>query len=976
MYARGSFIAHEPIAIIHGAWSCGGIGAAKQLVSSQTTMHPYTTGQDQARRGKFRSFAVSILIAPALLSPVLRAQAVTPPPEPAKEAAKEEPVKLMEFFVSEKGLSRANNAITPQEFKISLPGVTVEKLLAFVPGVNVVVRDPFGFYESGNDIRVRSFDITRLAITVDDVPMGNNSTRYGSPSGRIIDGENLANIEVSQGTGDVTTPAYEALGGSIKYYSANPSKEMGITLKQAIGDFDLNRNYQKINFGEILPGLTAYVSHSDIKFKTAGIPKDSEGERIEAKVLYRLPKATLTLGYTWNDRDDYDTRSIQYDRYRALETGVASAAYGAAAFTSGFYSAASRSDLNLLASRGYSNFDQRSGIQAANVGDYSDRGRRFSYISTLDSTINQGDGANGNLYYKYWRNGRMDSFLRGTADITVTEAVALKVGSYYQDKNNYGTGAVTRGDARTQIVNAYSAVNNPKGILRTDIYPRWAYRDTAGNLVPFGTPGAIPVGYTDTNGNGFMDVGETLNAGVTPTAFSNAHALIAPTSTTLANATSGMPGATGRDEDFGGYRYGINPKVTWTAGANKLTGGFWYEIDQQSAIRPTYNLSGGNSEGYFLYDQLLFNNYQQNFNTKTSLFFLEESHKFFDNQLTLSAAAKSLTIKREADGILYTNLWWLPLGSQQIKRQITYKDSFLPQLGASYNLTPKVELFANYAENLASPQLGVIANIDFNENLMPETAKNYDAGIRYSSRSFGSSFSIFYNRYENRILSIAFTTEELAARGLAGVTGATQFRNVGAIDSTGAEFTYDWRTPIKGLRINGAFAYQKSIFADNILVPYAASHSEAGNPFSLYYQPIPNPAYDPTSTDPTKARFVKSWELDKDKSQGNTPKLTANATLAYTWNNIDMNFGGRFFDSVFVNTLNTEKLPSYVVYSAGLTYRGQKGTKFAPFKASVTVDNVFDKYYFTARGYTGAFNGSVGPGDYGRNIVFTVEASF
>lgn len=882
---------------------------------------------------------------------------------------------MLEFFVSEKGISRANNSITPQDTKLALPGVTIEKLLNFVPGVNVVTRDPFGFYESGNDIRVRSFDITRLAITIDDVPMGSNGTRYGTPAGRTVDGENLANIEVSQGTGDVTTPAYEALGGSIKYYTANPTKKSGVIIKQSFGDFDLNRSFQKVNFGQFLPGLSAYISHSDLTFKTTGIPKDSQGQRVEAKILYELPKVTFSLAYTWNDRDDYDTRSIQWDRYRALETGVASAGYGSAAFGSTFYSATGRSDLTLL-SKGYTNFDQRSGMSAPNVGDYSDRGRKFAYITMLDNTINQGDGANGNLYYKYWRNGRMDSFLRGTADITVNSDIAVKIGSYYQDKNNYGTGAVTRSDSRTQIINAYSLVNNPNGILRTDIYPRWAYRDTAGNLVPFGTPGAIPVGYTDTNGNGFLDIGETLNPNATPTAFSAAHALITPTSTTIANAVSGMPGATGRDEDFGAYRYGISPKVTWTKGDNKLTGGFWYEIDQQSAIRPTYNLSGGNSEGTFEYGQLLFNNYSQNFNTKTTLFYLEESHKFFDSRLTLSAAAKYLNIEREADGILYTNLWWRPLGQQTIKREITYKDSFLPQLGASFKLSPKIELFANYAENLAAPQLGVIANIDFNENLKPETAKNYDAGLRYSSKAFGASISAFYNRYENRILSIAFTTEELAARGLNGVTGATQFRNVGAIDSTGAEFSYDWKTPIKGIRINGAIAYQKSVFADNILVPFAAAHIEANNPMSLYYQAIPNPLYDPTSTDPTKARYVKSYELDKDKSQGNTPKLTFNTNIAYSWRFLEANISGRYFDSVYVNTLNTEQIPSYFVFNAGLSVRGEKGTRFAPFKASLTVDNIFDKYYFTARGYTGAFNGSVGPGDYGRNIVLSVEASF
>lgn len=916
-----------------------------------------------------------MMISPAALIPAASAQTAPTPASPASANAQGEVVQMMEFFVTEQGVSRATNGITDDDVRVSLPGMSVEKLLSLVPGVNIRTTDPFGFYEFGNDIRVRSFGLNALAVTIDDIPMGNNNPRYGTPAGRIVDGENLASISVSQGTGDVTTPAYEALGGAVKYYTATPSKTAKAVTKFSVGDFSMRRYFARFDTGEIIPGLTAFVSSSQLTFKTAGLPDDSQGRKVEGKIRYELPKATFNFAYTWNDRDDFDTRSTQWDRWRALETGNPYAGYG----SNYFYSAAERNNLTLLAANGYTVYLPTTAAQRASTaglpagttlatnlqGDYSDNARNFGALTYLDATGALGDGL-WNQYYKLWRNGRMDSLYRGSADLSITDTVIAKVSGYYHDRNNYGTFPVSRADARTQIVNSYNATNNPNRILRTDIYPRWAYRDTSGNLVPFGTAGAIPVGYTDTNGNGFFDVGETLNTSTTVTEFSNGHALIAPTSTTVANATSGMPGAPGRDEDFGGIRWGTNVKATWTAGSNKLTVGGWFEKDSQMAFRPTYNLAGGSPFGGFLYDQILFNNYDQNFETKSTLFYVEDIVKLLDDRLTITLAAKSLTVDKWAEGILFTQNYWKPIGSQRVERQKTYEDNFLPQLGASYQLAPQIELFTSFAENLASPPNNVIANVDFNESLRPERAKNYDLGVRYSGRTFGASFSLFYNQYEDRILSVAFTQEELIARGLAGVTGATQFRNVGGIDSQGAELSYDWRTPIDGLRLTGAFAYQNSEFAENLRTTYAAFHSDPNDPRSKFYVPIPNP----NGGTPTQ-----SFELQKGKSQGNTPEFTANFDLSYTKGIWAFNFGGQYYDEVYVNTLNTELVPSYTNFNAGVTVSGQKGTRLEPFKMSVTAQNVFDQVIWRANGYTGSFNGSVTP-DYGRNLVLTIEASF
>src|SRR5258708_16315624 len=204
-------------------------------------------------------------------------------PGPAKE---EDVVNMREFFVNEKNLGRAANAITPADTVNLLTGTTVEKLLSKVPGVNIVTRDPFGFYEFGNDIRVRSFGINQVGVTIDDVPMGSNSPRYGLPSGRVTDSENISSVVVSQGAGDLTTPAYEALGGSIKYNTVSPTEQPGGTIKVSAGDASSTRVYAKYNVGEFYPGMAAWVSASQLRFKEPGIPEFTEGHKVEAKVTY------------------------------------------------------------------------------------------------------------------------------------------------------------------------------------------------------------------------------------------------------------------------------------------------------------------------------------------------------------------------------------------------------------------------------------------------------------------------------------------------------------------------------------------------------------------------------------------------------------------------------------------------------------------------------------------------------------------
>jgi iron complex outermembrane recepter protein len=873
-------------------------------------------------------------------------------------------LEVLETFTAiGQGESRATNSITFEDLDYKIPGLSLEKSLDAIPGVNVRSTDPFGFYEFGNDIRVRSFDISRLAVTVDDVPMGSNSPRYGTPAGRVADPENMFTIKVSQGTGDVTTPANEALGGSIMYYTRDPSDEAGALVKWSVGSFNAERLFARVETGEIRQGLTGYISASRFRFKSVGVPDFSESKRIEAKLVQDLEKGSLMIGYTWNDRDDFDTRNIQWDRWRALETGEPYAGYGPGAY-GGF-----DANLEKLAAggyRNYTNFDAPADrISGFLQGDYSDEGRRLGPLTYFDPSVNLGDDPNSR-YYLRWRNGRQDHFLRGRFEYDLDETKEILVTAYYQKKHNYGLFPVSRGDSRTQIQNAYRNTNRDPAVAsvvvrsnatagwidRPDIWPQYLFRDTAGNLVSIGTPGAIPVGYTDNDGDGFYTTGDTLDLSSSPAPFSPAHALALRGSTLPA-----LNGATARDEDFGAERYGTTARLVWTLGNHKIRTGFWFEKDSQFAYRPTYMLEGDSPSGAYLYDRVLFLNYDQNFETTSFIGYIEDQISLLDDDLKLNLGFKLMNIKREAYGQLTTPTWWR---NTTASRSGTFKDSFLPQFGASYILTPQAELFASYAENLAAPDYGVVASDTFTSELKPERSRNIDFGVRYSGATFSATLAGFINYYEDRILSVALTQEELVAAGLSGVTGVANFRNVGGITATGAEFAFEWRTPVENLNIVGSVAYQIAEFDENLNVGTAGFHSSTTDPRARHYEVLGG---------------GRSLELTKGKSVGNTPELTVSIDARYSFDGFRFALGGKFYDSVYVNTLNTEEVPSYTIFNGSVSYSFPEGSKLEPLSLTVTVDNLFDQYIWYAGSYNGSFNGNL-RADYGRNVTFTIQAAF
>ncbi len=821
---------------------------------------------------------------------------------------------LESFTAVGQGESRANNSLNLEALEIAMPGVTPEKLVDKIPGVNVVTRDPFGFYEFGNDIRVRAFNISNLGVTLDGVPVGNSDARYGTPIGRLVDTQNLTAIKVSQGAGDVTTPAYQALGGSLQYFTKDPSTEAGAFISLAYGSFDHMSLFAKYEFGEMVPGLTGYVSGSHFEFSPRGLEGLGKGigRRNDVKFKYSLPsgKLDITYGLTYNDRDDFDTAGLDYAEWQDAEAGN--------------YRGTGQGYIE------YTPWDYP-GIGSFNYGDLSDQGRNLGPVKYLDPTVGPGEGVNA-IYYDKWRNGRMDTLQRMSFDFDLENGKSLSIIPYYQDKDNYGLWGRDQAYTQTQVRAAFQ--NDPS---RTDIWGQMWY---------------------DTLGNPVSESGEIVEE------YSSEHAIVAPGTLAYSDGVEfvpGVPGRTARDENFGGHRYGVSANYTWNTENNKFVIGSWYEFDHHGTERPNYNLDGGNVLGEYRYDQFNFTNYTRYIDQDVMQFWVQDTFTMMDGNLDVIAGVKAIKLDRDARGFLSIGEW---LANTETQRSTTYEDYFLPQFGLLYALGDNKEIFFNYSENMATPNSGTIttAGDTFNADILkPEYSDNFDIGIRGSAGFGNYTVQAYQISYTDRILASAVPIDSANA----GAAGNSVYQNVGGVDSWGVEASGDIATPVEGLRFSGSIALQETTFQEDLLD--SVVFIEDGDPI-----PTADPGYRVAATSNPLAYEI--YEDISGNDLGNTPFLTASFDAIYTRGPVRLTFGGKYYDGVYVNTLNTQPLDSYVVFDAGISYTGKPDTALEGWKVSLNTYNVTDEYFWLARSYNDE-DGQV-LADRGRQYTLKFDTSF
>ncbi len=178
------------------------------------------------------------------------------------------------------GSTRQVQSLAAQELRRLAAGTSPLKAMAKLPGVNFQSSDPWGNYEWSSKLSIRGFSQQQLGFTLDGVPLGDMSygNHNGLSIGRATISENIASLELSQGSGAIDTASTGNLGGTLRFFTADPSPEYGVQLAQTFGSSSTMRTYARLDTGDHR-GFSAYLSgsfHDADKWKGWGPQRNAQ----------------------------------------------------------------------------------------------------------------------------------------------------------------------------------------------------------------------------------------------------------------------------------------------------------------------------------------------------------------------------------------------------------------------------------------------------------------------------------------------------------------------------------------------------------------------------------------------------------------------------------------------------------------------------------------------------------------------------
>jgi iron complex outermembrane receptor protein len=254
-------------------------------------------------------------------------------------------------------------------------------------------------------------------------------------------------------------------------------------------------------------------------------------------------------------------------------------------------------------------------------------------------------------------------------------------------------------------------------------------------------------------------------------------------------------------------RKGAFGSVNLDLGAHALEAGFWFEQNDFNHARRFYGLARAantRSSLNFL-ENPFFTQWEYDFDTETRLFYVQDSWSITE-ALTVFGGFKSLSVENSARTVTGPN----KTGT------IKAEDNFLPQIGATYELSADHQLFASYSENIrafessntggpfSASAAGFAA---LRTTIEPESSKTIEAGWRFRFEQLQGSVAVYNVEFENRLLGVSLGAPIL---GL-----GSGIQNVGSVQSRGFEaaavwnFADDWSA-------FGSFSYNDSTYEDDV----------------------------------------------------------------------------------------------------------------------------------------------------------------
>lgn len=244
----------------------------------------------------------------------LARDAALPAETPAAGTPADDSGEQGEIVVIGRGETRQVQQISFEDIGVLAAGTSPLKAIEKLPSVNFQSADPFGNYEWAQRVAIRGFNQNQLGFTLDGIPLGDAS--YGNVNGlhisRAITSENIGEVRVSQGAGSLGTQATNNLGGTLEFFSRDPSSEFGLLGEGTYGSENTVRLFGRIDTGDLGGGVAGYVSYvySDMdKWKGWGSQRTNQ---VNAKLVAPVGGVRIagTLSYSDRRENDYQDLSL------------------------------------------------------------------------------------------------------------------------------------------------------------------------------------------------------------------------------------------------------------------------------------------------------------------------------------------------------------------------------------------------------------------------------------------------------------------------------------------------------------------------------------------------------------------------------------------------------------------------------------------------------------------------------------------
>jgi iron complex outermembrane recepter protein len=764
---------------------------------------------------------------------------------------------------------KSRASITQEFISRQAPGQTPLDSINLLPAVNFTNNDAFG--SSGGDIVVRGFDSQRVALLQDGVPL-NDSGNYAVYPNQQLDSDLIERVTVNLGTTDVDSPTAAAAGGTINYITRRASEDFGVRAEVALGSWNFQRYYGTVETGAIGPwGTKAWFS-----------------------ALYN-----------------------KYDHFRPHDA-VADPAGGV-----------EKKQYNARIDQDFGEIGW-----ASLIFHYNENRNSFINRTSLANFINRTVPVNDRIAAARNINPSNTGNIRGLSSWNLSETLTLTVDPSFQYVLANGGGVGNWPETDPQLrgnstaagvdLNGDGDFNDTVTLFRPNNTNTRRYGVTSSLIWKFADNQSFRIAYTfdkakhrQTGEVGFLDA-----EGVgpeNPFAGKEGHGrpVNLPDGTILRR----------RDRSSVAYlnQFAIEYRARFLEDRLLFNAGlrapfFKRELRNFCFQRDTFNAYCTTQAGFPV----------PGTNDGSGRPFVVFPTGALAGNQPSAASGQRLT---GATLTAFRTFFGLPATAQNSPwygqpRQFERKyDKILPNLGASYELTEDLTVYASYAQTLSAPRTDDL--YDRNDvDPGPETASAYDLGFRFQRSNVMAAGAVWYNNFTNRI--------ERVFDEQSGIALST---NVGDVELWGIDGQVGFE-PTDDLSLYASLSYIESEIQQNI--------------------------QDGSTILPTKG-----------KSLYETPRIQGGVRARWDVTDaVSVGVQGKFVGDRWTNLVNTEKFPGYSLWDLDARVRlDRMGFGYDNTYVQLNVRNLFDERYLgdITSNLTGTALGQPG---YRRTFIVTLHAEF